>query len=595
MGVGSWVKGAINTVGNTVEDGWNQLTTGADDPTARRDELQKPYKPKASAFDVTGRTDAQAQGRTANSVADQGRQQATGAEARLENGFYAPQLSPQQEAQLARVSTTTTGSTGGMSTAYQAYNNGADSRQEQQTALNRVSQTANGVGPSVAPGMMRENAAVAAADMERAGVAANQAFQGAATNAALGYGDAASAAAYAYQDALAQQQAAGQQAAVMAARQMRQGTEDAIRAQAALTAGARGPNIGGALLNAQDAAAYQTADANRQAGFMQSDAGMRAAEQAAAAQRVATLNAGAQQRQAAAIQAGVDQQTAANLANSNIAALEQRSLGDARAAQLASQEQLQAQGMALDAASAMRAGDAANVNSALGIGQLGLGQDQLATQTAVQNAQMANDMTQFNSSQLYGYNTQQAQLDAANSALNAQVWGAQAGRGQDMFGMGFGAQQAMMMSDAQAAMELERLRSANANAGMQRGQQFDENATANRNNIIGGLIGAGSSIGAAALLSDERAKDVIEDAEDHDFTAVKSKRYRYKDPKVPGADDKEHIGGMAQELPVSTVDVGEDGYLRPNIGRLAMAVASGLGDVQRKLAAIEKRQARKAA
>jgi hypothetical protein len=583
MGIGSWIKGAAGTVTGTVSDGWNQLTTGADDPSARRNELQKPYKPKQEAFDITGREDAQAQAATAADAVGQGMHQAQGAEANLAGGFNAPQMSrPAYDVQTAKGNATTTGSTGGMSTAYRALDAGGDSRQAQQDALGLVNQTAMGQGPSVAPGMMQENAAAAAADISQAGTAANQQFNAAATQAGLGYGDAASAAQFAYQEALAQQQAAGMQAGTAAARQTMQSAEDAIRQQAALTAGARGSNIGSALLNAQGNAAQQMAQSGRQANQIMADTTLAAGQQGAAAQRAASMSAADQQRQAAAIQAGVNQQTGANLANASTAALEQRALGDARAAQLMSQEQLAAQGMALDATGQMRAGDTANVQSAIGIGQLGLGQDQLATQTAMQNAQMTNDMGQFNATNTWNYDSQQAQLDAANNALNAQVYAGAAERGQDLFNTGFGAQQGMTMADAQAAMELERLRSANANAGMERGQQFDENATANRGNIIGGIIGAGSSIGAA-MLSDEREKDIEGDEEDHDFTKTKSKKYRYKDPKVSGADDREHIGPMAQELPKSAIIEGDDGKLRVDVGRLALSLASAMGDVQRKL------------
>jgi hypothetical protein len=591
MSVGSWVKGAVNTVGDTVESGWNQLTTGASDPTKRRDELQKPYDPNAAAFEVSQRGDMQGVASQANQASQAGRDQRAQAEFELSKGYVAPSISQAAQTSAQNVNAQQSQSNVGFGTARDAYGQTDQSRQAQQQAAALIGSTAMGQGPSVAPGMMQENAAAAAAAMQQAGAAANQQFGSAAAGAGLGYQGAATDAAMGYGDAFAQQQAAGQMAAIQGARQTRQTAEDAIRQQAALTAGARGSNIGAALLNAQGNSAMTMQQANRSAGQMMSDQQLAAQQQAAAQQRQAAANQAGVNQQAAYGEQMANLQTAGTLSAANIGAVEQQALGDARAAQLASQEQLAAQGQLAGITSDMRAGDVANVGAANALTQTGMEFDQYLTNTAQANADRDLANQQFNATMGYNQQTQNAQLAAQNQALNAQILAGQAERGQQLQTGMLDAQGNYISQDVAAQMELERLRSANANAGMERGQQFDENATANRTGLAGGLLSTGASLGAAAIMSDETAKDIKGDEEDHDFSRAKSKRYRYKDPTLSGADDREHIGPMAQELPKSTTRKGEDGYLRVDVGRLALSLASGLGEVQRELKSLKKGKA----
>jgi hypothetical protein len=594
MGLG----GIINAAGRGIRDTWNTLTTGHNDPGGRRRELEKPYDVNAAAFNPAARADVQGLQTNAESLGDKGEMQRAGAEGRLQGGFSAPQMGVQQTVRSTGVNAVQDGASMGLDAANTALGSALGSRAGQQDALGLVGQTARGQGPSVAGGMIAENAARAGANIQRAGVDANSAFGNAADAARLGYGDAAGAAAFGYQQALAQQQGAGAAAATQAARQQRDAAEQAVLSNAALVAGTRGRNIGASTLAAQGQAAAQTAGANRQAGQIMADQQAAAQLQAAQAQQTAAFNAANQQRSAATIQAADNRQAGATLANASIGAREAQGFADAQAAQVASQEQLAAQGMLLEGTSAARAGDSAMVGDALGMGQLGLGQDTLRTNTAVGNADRLQNADQFNATLGYNYDSQQAQLDAANNALNAGVWAGQAGRGQDLQTGMLSNQIGMTEQDIAAQMELERLRSANANAGMARGQQFDENATSNRLGVGGALLDVGGKALGAFALSDEREKDIDGDEDDHDFRATKSKRYRYKDPKVPGADDREHVGPMAQELPKSVVVEGEDGKLRVDVARLALSLSSAVGELQRELKANDRkvlRAARKAA
>lgn len=87
-----------------------------------------------------------------------------------------------------------------------------------------------------------------------------------------------------------------------------------------------------------------------------------------------------------------------------------------------------------------------------------------------------------------------------------------------------------------------------------------------------------------ASLSDRREKTDIrrlpaKDSEEFLDALANAYRYKYKDPKVPGAAEGEHVGPMAQDLETTRigktiVETGPDGRKRVDTGRLTLALGS---------------------
>jgi hypothetical protein len=113
----------------------------------------------------------------------------------------------------------------------------------------------------------------------------------------------------------------------------------------------------------------------------------------------------------------------------------------------------------------------------------------------------------------------------------------------------------------------------------------------------GALLGALGTVGGAAAtaISDERAKDVKGKGKPADFSNVKPMRWSYDaehedDEGTEWLEDGEEMeSGMAQEMPEDIVEDGDDGMLHVNMKKLMMRIPDALGDVQRRIAKLEKR------
>lgn len=146
---------------------------------------------------------------------------------------------------------------------------------------------------------------------------------------------------------------------------------------------------------------------------------------------------------------------------------------------------------------------------------------------------------------------------------------------------------------------------ATANLANQYGNQADralneQNSRFNRaNQTFGNIMGAVGNIGSGlvGLLSDENMKN-IDDKINHIsdlVTNIEPYLYDYKDPSYPGADDKEHIGPMAQDLeknPVTKDAVNEDenGIKHVDTNRLTLSNTALIADLAKRLADIEEKE-----
>lgn len=117
------------------------------------------------------------------------------------------------------------------------------------------------------------------------------------------------------------------------------------------------------------------------------------------------------------------------------------------------------------------------------------------------------------------------------------------------------------------------------------------------NNIQTG-INTGGAIGNfitnLSALSDERMKNIIDNVDHISKLAedIGAYYYTYKNPEYPGADDKEHIGPVAQELeqnPITkdAVEEDENGIKHVNGERLALSEMAIISDLARRLADLE--------
>jgi hypothetical protein len=576
----------LSDAGDWVEGGWNQLTTGHKDPGKELKKLGQVYDPDEAKFTVTENVPLQGVARDATAMADTGRDTRNTAVDTMLNGVDAPTVSKTAPVAAGNVVAQTGNSAGALGTAYGALTDAEQSRAAQGGAIDLVQQTAMGQGPSVAPDMIREAGAAATADYAFNANDALSAYNNTALNATNAYGNAAGDSALAYSDALAAQQFAAQQAAIQGGRATMRAGEDAVKRAAALTAGARGNNMAAAMLQGQNDAAMTMADANRTAGMTVSDAQMAASAQQAAAQRQAAANEAATGRQVAYNQAAANATTATQQGAANISVAEQQALADFRAGQVASGEMLDAQGRLVDATTAARAGDSQLVQDALGLGDLGMGIDQLLTGTAVGNADrdLAADTTSAGIASNEAITN--AQLEADTNALNMGAAESAAALGSNEWLAGLGTAQDLGTMDFNAGMSLEDFAAQEREKALLRQMGFDSSTTGNRIDMFGAAAGGAATIGAAALASDERVKDIDEDDQGApDFRKTRNARYRYKDPDKHGKGVFD--GPMAQELPESVVAEDEDGVLRVDTGRLALLMSSAVGDLQKRLDNLE--------
>lgn len=499
----------------------------------------------------------------------------------LMGGFRAPTFQAPVGVRPGTVNANTSSSGAGVDRAAGYLSDASAARGNQQSVYNTAIDWANGGMPSVGQDIANE-----------AGVRANEQFLRAGSEANQSYGGAAASAAQAYQDALAQQTFATQQAGRTAARQVGDSASDAVLRQAALTSGARGGNIGMGLRAGLQGAAMQSADANRQGARLMNDANSAASFNAAAGQRAA---------QNAALMSNLATQGTQERAGFAASAAEQEAR--LRAAQIGSQEQQNMLGVAAGAADSLRSADIGTANAATGLAGVGLGMDQLITGTNQNNADRAFAADQFNQGMGLNYDQLNAGQGLAYDQLNSGNYNqvANRGAGAAQFGIGTQASMAGQATQAQQQLAMQQIMGNQQLATLfasldesAKGRMLDAyiaeqgQATTRRGQNIG-LFGGGTSalgaVGAAAAMSDRRGKKNIKPTKSPDFRKAGSYSYEYKNLKAQGTAPGKHLGPMAQELPDDVVRKGDDGLLRVDIGRLALALASSVGELQRKVEA----------
>lgn len=416
-------------------------------------------------------------------------------------------------------------------------------------------------GSGLGESMLRESAARQASAQEQAGV-----------SAATAYGMSQGQAREEFERArLAQEQAT------------RDANIDAVRRIATLIAGARGGNIGAALLQGQNAAASQTAEAGRSIS-----------QQAAQAQ----IQADAQRHQQNLRVSELHEQA-------GIRAAEALAVGDERAYQAAkNEEQFYAQ-QATQLATQARGQDI----------QQDTQSNQLAFEAAVQNGNyeeadkvMAAQIGQFlvdsgmNLSQAalddianliniqtnYSMNMNQLQVSMRNADLSyaASVYATQSGNQQ--------AQNQMIANIVVAGLAAA---ATGAAAGAGGGGLAPSSPVENPNAGVGQAYSNASNADYSTITSDERAKKIKGKKDDHDFRRATSYEYEYDEDHKddPRAGPGMYVGPMAQDLPESVIsqegtttswdgseEVEED-VLRVDIGRLALSLACAVGEIQNKL------------
>jgi hypothetical protein len=120
-------------------------------------------------------------------------------------------------------------------------------------------------------------------------------------------------------------------------------------------------------------------------------------------------------------------------------------------------------------------------------------------------------------------------------------------------------------------------------------------ADAQQNAALIGAIGTAAGAAGSIVASDERMKNVRGKGKPADFSGVEPKRWSYDaehedDEGTEWLEDGEEMeSGMAQDMPDDVVEKGDDGMLRVNMQKLMMRIPDALGDVQRRIAKLEKR------
>ena len=192
---------------------------------------------------------------------------------------------------------------------------------------------------------------------------------------------------------------------------------------------------------------------------------------------------------------------------------------------------------------------------------------------------------------------QQATQAARNAGMTkGRAANLGASQAANAYGNNFTNQQGMAMQSGQNAI--------NANQALTSGYGNLANQALNEQNArfnragqaigtIGNVIGNVGQ-GLVGLLSDENCKNIIEETDHISKLAEQLDNYfyTYKDPEYPGADDKAHIGTMAQQLeecPVTADAVSEDpnGIKHVDGGRLALDAIALISDMSKRISELE--------
>lgn len=192
---------------------------------------------------------------------------------------------------------------------------------------------------------------------------------------------------------------------------------------------------------------------------------------------------------------------------------------------------------------------------------------------------------------------QQATQAARNAGMSkGRAANLGASQAANAYGNNFANQQGMAMQSGQNAVGANQGLASQyqglANLAQSEAQRKFGNS-AQQIGTIGNVVG-NIGQGLVGLLSDENMKN-IKDETDHISKLAEdigTYLYTYKDPNYPGADDKEHVGPVAQELeanPITKDAVEEDanGIKHVNGERLALSEMAIISDLARRLADLE--------
>lgn len=135
-----------------------------------------------------------------------------------------------------------------------------------------------------------------------------------------------------------------------------------------------------------------------------------------------------------------------------------------------------------------------------------------------------------------------------------------------------------------------------AQAGMQ--QQTNMMKAQGQQGLFGGLMSGAATLGAAALMSDERQKENVSDAKADTkkfLDALSAKSYNYKNANLPGAAPGRRVGIMAQDLEKSEmgkalVQDGPDGVKRIDTVQGFGAVLAAQAELNKRLKALERKK-----
>lgn len=192
---------------------------------------------------------------------------------------------------------------------------------------------------------------------------------------------------------------------------------------------------------------------------------------------------------------------------------------------------------------------------------------------------------------------QQATQAARNAGMTkGRAANLGASQAANAYGNNFANQQGMAMQSGQNAI--------NANQAITSGYGTLANQALNEQNArfnragqaigtIGNVVG-NIGQGLVGLLSDENMKNIKGNIDHISELAEQLDNYfyTYKNPDYPGADDKAHIGTMAQQLeecPVTADAVNEDsnGIKHVDGGRLALDAIALISDMSKRISELE--------
>lgn len=192
---------------------------------------------------------------------------------------------------------------------------------------------------------------------------------------------------------------------------------------------------------------------------------------------------------------------------------------------------------------------------------------------------------------------QQATQAARNAGMTkGRAANLGASQAANAYGNNFANQQGMAMQSGQNAIGANQNLAGQYNqlasmAQLEAQRKFGNSAQ--QIGTIGNVLG-NIGTGLVGLLSDENMKNIIEQTDHISKLAedLDAYLYTYKDPSYPGADDKAHIGTMAQQLeecPVTADAVNEDsnGIKHVDGGRLALDAIALISDMSKRISELE--------